>query len=340
MRLTPLRARLTPLRRNVAIATAVAVGAVGVPVTIAWSTSSGNPGAVMWTAPNVAAAPGVAAAPRHRHGDHGSGLQPFPTPTVAYEFGESLAELEGEELEIAALAQMIPHHRAGVEMSRLEVQRGVDPRIRTHAENIVAFQGFQVQQLVRWLREWYGLTPEQAVRSLPRELRQEIAEAEEHLEEMLDELRETPAGRRFDVEFVRWMIPHHVWGIVTFLEAATRAVHPELRVAASTVNDVQQFQITDMRTWLSFQDGDHDHGDHDHDGRDGRGGRHDRDKDDDVADVDFGDDDDDDDDGRHGRHGRHDRDKDDDVSGVGGVGGADDDDDDGRGGHGGRGGHH
>ncbi|WP_449060708.1 DUF305 domain-containing protein [Planomonospora algeriensis] len=270
--------RLTVLRRNIAIATAVAVGAIVVPVTIAWSTSPGSSVAVTWNAPNVAAAPGTsrvaaaptasrAAAPGGRHG-HDSGLQPYPTPPRAYDFGETLARMEGDLLEIAFFAQMIPHHRAGVEMSRLHLQRGVDPQLRTHSENIIAFQGFQIGQFTRWLRDWYGLTPRQAVQRLPREARREIEDLDEELAMMVAELRSVPAGRRFDVEFARLMIPHHLWGIMEFLEPEARADHPQLRVASATGIVAQQAQVADMRTWLSGQTG----------GRDEHGGRNGRDE--------------------------------------------------------------
>ncbi|WP_196468195.1 DUF305 domain-containing protein [Planomonospora sp. ID91781] len=271
--------RLTALRRNIAVATAVAAGAIVVPVTIAWSTSPGSSVAVTWNAPNVAAAPAASrvaapdrpraavptasrvAAPRGHH-DHDSDLQPYPTPPRAYDFGETLAKLEGDLLEIAFFAQMIPHHRAGVEMSRLHLQRGVDPQLRTHSENIIAFQGFQIGQFTRWLRDWYGLTPRQAVQRLPREARREIEDLDEELAMMVAELREVPAGRRFDVEFARMMIPHHLWGIMEFLEPEARAVHPELRVASATGIVAQQAQVADLRTWLSGRPG----------GRDGRDG--------------------------------------------------------------------
>ncbi|MBG0822997.1 DUF305 domain-containing protein [Planomonospora sp. ID91781] len=201
------------------------------------------------------------AAPRGHH-DHDSDLQPYPTPPRAYDFGETLAKLEGDLLEIAFFAQMIPHHRAGVEMSRLHLQRGVDPQLRTHSENIIAFQGFQIGQFTRWLRDWYGLTPRQAVQRLPREARREIEDLDEELAMMVAELREVPAGRRFDVEFARMMIPHHLWGIMEFLEPEARAVHPELRVASATGIVAQQAQVADLRTWLSGRPG----------GRDGRDG--------------------------------------------------------------------
>ena len=47
------------------------------------------------------------------------------------------------------------------------------------------------------------------------------------------------------------MIPHHQSGIIEFLEPQSRAVHPQLRVAATAGITTQQAQVADFRTWLA-----------------------------------------------------------------------------------------
>ncbi|WP_270240761.1 DUF305 domain-containing protein [Kocuria marina] len=178
-------------------------------------------------------------------------LQPEPTSPTAYEFGETLAGLEGEELEITFLAEIIPHHRAAIEMSQLELERGVSPDIRTHAENIIANQQHQIDQFTRWLEEWYGLTPEEAMAQVPAEAQEEMKILEEETQMMIEELSAVEAGDDFDVAFVQKMIPHHNSGIIEFLEPQSRAVHPQLRVAATAGITTQQAQVADFRTWLA-----------------------------------------------------------------------------------------
>ena len=178
-------------------------------------------------------------------------LQPEPTSPTAYEFGETLAGLEGEELEITFLAEIIPHHRAAIEMSQLELERGVSPDIRTHAENIIANQQHQIDQFTRRLEEWYGLTPEEAMAQVPAEAQEEMKILEEETQMMIEELSAVEAGEDFDVAFVQKMIPHHNSGIIEFLEPQSRAVHPQLRVAATAGITTQQAQVADFRTWLA-----------------------------------------------------------------------------------------
>ncbi|MGQ1836837.1 DUF305 domain-containing protein [Kocuria turfanensis] len=178
-------------------------------------------------------------------------LGPDPTSPTAYEFGETLAGLEGEQLEITFLAEIIPHHRAAIEMAQLELERGASPDIRTHAENIIANQQHQIDQFTRWLDEWYGLTPEEAMAQAPAEAQEEMKVLEEETQMMIEELSAVEAGEDFDVAFVQKMIPHHNSGIIEFLEPQSRAVHPQLRVAATSGITTQQAQVADFRTWLA-----------------------------------------------------------------------------------------
>ncbi|NMR31867.1 DUF305 domain-containing protein [Arthrobacter sp. SF27] len=180
-----------------------------------------------------------------------SDVQPEPTSPTAYEFGETLAGLEGEELEVTFMAAIIPHHRAAIEMAQLELERGEDPDIRTHAENIIASQQHQIDQFTRWLDEWYGLTPEEAREQAPREARAEMREMDRETKRTIRELRRVEAGDDFDEAFVVRMIPHHQAGIIEFLEPQSRAPHAELRVAATTGIVTQEAEAADFRTWLS-----------------------------------------------------------------------------------------
>lgn len=181
-------------------------------------------------------------------------LQPDPTSPTVYEFGETLAGLEGEELEITFLAEIIPHHQAAIEMAELELDRGTSPDIRTHAENIIHNQKHQIHQFTRWLEDCYGLTPKEAKEQASEEAQAEMTTLEEEAQVVIEELQAVPAGEDFDVAFVQKMIPHHQGGIVEFLEPQSRAVHPELRVASMAGITTQQAQVADFRTWLAGRD--------------------------------------------------------------------------------------
>ena len=78
-----------------------------------------------------------------------------------------------------------------------------------------------------------------------------MATLERETEQMIEELRERPEGPRFDVAFVKRMIPHHQAGIIEFLEPQSRAPHAQLRVAATSGIVNQESQVADFRTRLS-----------------------------------------------------------------------------------------
>lgn len=179
------------------------------------------------------------------------GVQPKATSPVAYDFGETLATLQGRTLETTFLAEIISHHKAAIAMAKLERERGKDPDIRTHADNIIASQSHQVQQFTTWLKQWYGLTPEQAMAQAPRKAQLQMAALERDANRSMAELRKVPAGNAFDVAFVRSIIPHHNAGVIEFLEPQARAPHAELRVAAASGITMQESEIADFRTWLS-----------------------------------------------------------------------------------------
>lgn len=181
--------------------------------------------------------------------------QPHATSPVAFEFGETLAKLEGAQLEVTFFAAIIPHHRDAIEMAEMELERGASADIRTHAQNIIANQRHQIEQFTRWLREWHAMTPQEAMAAAPEEARAEMAAMEAETAEMMAELEATPAGAPFDVAFVRNMIAHHQGGIVEFLEPQARALHAELRVAATGGIVTQQMEAADFRTWLAAHSG-------------------------------------------------------------------------------------
>lgn len=178
-------------------------------------------------------------------------MQPARTGPTAYDFGQTLATLRRKPLETTFMGEIVMHHRAAIQMARMERKRGRDRDIRTHAMNIISSQRDQIAQFRTWLERWYGLTPAQARAQASPEARGEMTAMMRESERRMSKLRAVPSGARFDVAFVRMMIAHHTSGVVEFLEPQARAPHPQLRVAATTGLMSQESEIADFRTWLS-----------------------------------------------------------------------------------------
>lgn len=56
------------------------------------------------------------------------------------------------------VAKMIPHHQGAVDMAKVELQYGKNPRIRRLAEIIIKSQGAQIVKMRDWLRKHGGST--------------------------------------------------------------------------------------------------------------------------------------------------------------------------------------
>jgi uncharacterized protein (DUF305 family) len=48
-------------------------------------------------------------------------------------------------------------------MARVELERGAEPRLRRMAEEIIATQRREIEQMRAWSQRWYGAEPERAM---------------------------------------------------------------------------------------------------------------------------------------------------------------------------------
>lgn len=102
-----------------------------------------------------------------------------------------------------------------------------------------------------WLKRWYGLTPQQAVDQAPEPAPSQIQSMDTMMQSsMIGPLQATPAGRGFDVKFVRLMIPHHQMALIETPPVQDEATHKPLVATANTIALSQEQQIIEMLHWL------------------------------------------------------------------------------------------
>jgi uncharacterized protein (DUF305 family) len=65
--------------------------------------------------------------------------------------------LPAPRLEVVFLSLMIPHHRGALEMAHLVPDRTAREELRALAAEIIRSQSAEIEQMNRWLAEWYGL---------------------------------------------------------------------------------------------------------------------------------------------------------------------------------------
>lgn len=211
---------------------------------------TGGPAAWSVPAATVVAAPHGGPAPR---GGDTEDRAPMPADPMAYELGRTLASLDVEELETTFLAQIVAQYRTVVDMARLEVERGADAAVRDRARAMVTDRGQQAEQCEKWLHDWYGMTPEQAMDKAPAKAREQMAALRQGMARMTDDLRKVDKGEKFDTEFARRMVSLHSAAAVEYSEPQVRATHPELRAAAASGMNSQLAGVTELIGWLTGQ---------------------------------------------------------------------------------------
>jgi uncharacterized protein (DUF305 family) len=62
-----------------------------------------------------------------------------------------------ERLEVIFMSRMIRHHEGAVAMAQEAVDQAAHPEVRDLASGIIASQSAEIDQMNRWLSDWYGL---------------------------------------------------------------------------------------------------------------------------------------------------------------------------------------
>lgn len=67
------------------------------------------------------------------------------------------AELEtARPFDRAFIDMMVPHHQGAIEMARVELEEGADGEAMALAEDIIAAQSREIEEMNAWRTEWYG----------------------------------------------------------------------------------------------------------------------------------------------------------------------------------------
>lgn len=65
------------------------------------------------------------------------------------------------------IGAMVSHHQGAIGMAQMALEQAEHEEIRTLAEEIVAAQSAEIEQMLGWLAEWYGEQTQAATITLP-----------------------------------------------------------------------------------------------------------------------------------------------------------------------------
>ena len=168
---------------------------------------------------------------------------PGRIPASTYPFVTSLEGLRGRTFELAWATNMIMHHSAGIRLSRYEVDKGADGSVKKMAASDAAEQAKQVAEMTRWLKDWYGVSPQQAMAKLPPRVRAEINRMMRDVLAQVAAVQHAAPGEATDRAFRVNMTPHHEMAIIDSQIVLSHAVHRQLRELAKDIITGQQQDV-------------------------------------------------------------------------------------------------
>ena len=162
---------------------------------------------------------------------HNPGGKPDP-------MNASLEPLKGAEFEQSFLQQMIQHHGSALEMAKLASDHTKRPELREFAEKMIAAQQQEIEQMTKWLNEWF--------KASPKEVANEAADKEM---KMYISILSEKHDADFDKAFLEMMPKHHHMAVEMAEQAEKKATHLELKELAAKIAKDQQQEIKQMKSW-------------------------------------------------------------------------------------------
>jgi uncharacterized protein (DUF305 family) len=146
----------------------------------------------------------------------------------------------------AFIDAMIPHHREAIEMAEAAKDRGLtQPDLQTIADDIIASQQREIDQMLGWREQWFGS------RILGPVLPEVLGVPESDLGMEHGSAGEVAAADDVDAKFAEMMIPHHEGAIAMAQAAKGRAQHEEVEALADAIIAAQQREIGIMKVHAS-----------------------------------------------------------------------------------------
>ena len=156
----------------------------------------------------------------------------------AADAAREMVEEDGGYSDRAFIDAMVPHHQGAVDMAEVALENAEHREIRELAEDVVATQEKEIEELRAIKREQYGTS----------EIPSGMDQGEMDAMGMADP-QELAERRPFDKAFIDAMIPHHESAIAMANAALEGSDNPEVREIARAIVEAQEKEIARMEAW-------------------------------------------------------------------------------------------
>jgi uncharacterized protein (DUF305 family) len=166
-------------------------------------------------------------------------------------------EMPGHNMDTAAVPpfdqmfidMMVPHHESAVVMAEVALERGEHPELVQLAEQIIAAQDPEIEQMRAWRQAWYGSSETPPMDQMPMLHPMPGTESMESMDMAAEVERLRQAEEPFDLAFIDAMIVHHQGAIDAARLAEAQAERQEIKNLARAIIDGQQQEIDQMNAW-------------------------------------------------------------------------------------------
>ena len=135
-----------------------------------------------------------------------------------------------QQHEIHYLMLVADHHAMGVMMAEMCEERAVSPELRELCARAAEDQAMEVEQVLGWLEDWYGIEYEPDVSGMGQ----------------MNRLMRL-SGPAFDVEFSEMFIKHHRRIILASAQELDMLYHPQAVQLAAHIVEEQSADIAELR---------------------------------------------------------------------------------------------
>lgn len=135
---------------------------------------------------------------------------------------------------------LIEHHQGAIDMSKIEVAKGSDEKIKAMAQNIITKQSEEQSKLKEIVSS-----------SKPSNMKMGKGEMEKSMSAMMDKMKSMQMSGNVDKDFANMMVSHHEDGISMSEMELKNGMNSKLKQMAQKGITDQQKEISEFKAWLS-----------------------------------------------------------------------------------------
>lgn len=154
-----------------------------------------------------------------------------------------MGSMSANDADIAFAEGMLAHHRGAIAMAEIQLEYGKDDAMRALAENVIAAQQAEIDEMTAWLAEHPDTEPQENTSAMQAAYQKGMDTMHT---DMMASVKETDP----DMAFAKGMLPHHQGAVAMAETQLEYGKDDAMRALAQNVIDTQQAEITQMQAWI------------------------------------------------------------------------------------------